>query len=464
MDRPRIALAGTSSFVGAALAEALAPHSDLRILTRSMARRTPAEGVELRPCDHFSRGELTAALQGVDAAVYLVHNHDPSARLDQARTNDMDLLVADNFAWAAERAGLKQILTRAPLLAEPDRPAARNARERLEALAARATPLTVLRTGLVIGPGGELAKLLARMVRRLPVIPLPGLAQTELRPLTLAGFIEAVQHCLGNPATYGQAFDVFGPEGISLRGMLAEAAALQGRTARTASWPAMPEGLFAALLRLQQPGLHPNFLAYLLDLLAAGTRGEANVVSDRVAANWTPVRESLAEAVRSGGPPTARRHDDAAIRQASRVRSIQRLHLPEHRDAEWVAERYFTWLGTLMRAFIRTERDADGSWTVRQRPGGLTLLRLEFKPGHSTPDRRLYFITGGALARILGGRTARLEFRDLLGGRACMVAIHDFDPALPWFVYRISQAVMHGLVMKGFQGHMEQVAEGGPRL
>jgi hypothetical protein len=76
----------------------------------------------------------------------------------------------------------------------------------------------------------------------------------------------------------------------------------------------------------------------------------------------------------------------------------------------------------------------------------------------------MYFITGGALARALGGRTARLEFRDLLGGRFTLFAIHDFNPALPWFFYRYTQAIIHGLVMKGFQGHMEQAAEGGPML
>jgi hypothetical protein len=92
------------------------------------------------------------------------------------------------------------------------------------------------------------------------------------------------------------------------------------------------------------------------------------------------------------------------------------------------------------------------------------LLALTFQPTHSTPDRRMYFITGGVLARFLGGRTARLEFRDLLGGRYSMFAIHDFDPSLPWVFYRFTQAVIHGLVMKGFQGHMEQLAEGGPTL
>jgi uncharacterized protein YbjT (DUF2867 family) len=435
-----------------------------------MARAmTGGEDVEVRPCDHFSRKELEASLQDVDYAVYLVHNRDPSARLDQAQSRDMDLLVADNFAWAAARAGVKQILCRAPLLAKPDRSAARNARDLEEVLASRGVPVTVLRTGLVVGPGGELSKLLVRLVQRLPVIPLPRLADTPLRPITLDGFLEAVQHCVGNPGTYGEGFDVFGPEPVSLRAMLEETAALLGRNTRFLDWPGMPEGLFAALLRVQNPRLHPDFLTYLLDMFSAGTEGVDNPVADKVAQGWRPFRQTLEAAVRAErqgapGPQPQRVQDDEAIRQMGRVRSIQRLHLSGQRNAEWVAERYFAWLGVLMGFFIQTERDVEGSWTVRLRPGGLTLLHLAFKPSHSSPDRRMYFITGGALARVLGGRTARLEFRDLLGGRFSMVAIHDFDPALPWAFYRFTQAVIHGLVMKGFQGHMEQLAEGGPRL
>jgi hypothetical protein len=147
-----------------------------------------------------------------------------------------------------------------------------------------------------------------------------------------------------------------------------------------------------------------------------------------------------------------------------RVRSIQRLHLPQGKTAEWVAERYFPWLGTLLGFFVATERDSEGSWTVRQKLSTRILLHLEFKPEYSSPERRMYFITGGALARVLGGRSARLEFRDLLNDRFTLVAIHDFNPALPWFFYRFTQAVIHRLVMTGFQGYMEQKAEGGPML
>ncbi len=464
--RPRVALAGTSGFIGAALCEALGARFDLRILTRSMARHALGAEDEIRPCDHFSRKELKAALAGVDYAVYLVHNRDPSARLDQARTQDMDLLVADNFAWAAAQNGVRQILCRAPLVANPDRPTARDARELQAVLASHGVPLTLLRTGLVVGPGGQLARLLNRLVR-LPVLPLPRLADQEVRPLHLATLLAAFTHCVGNISTFGETYDVFGAEAITLRRMLEEAATLQGRSPRLVAMPGLSERRFAALLRTLCPRLHPVFLTYLLDLFAAGKQGTANPVQQAATRDWQPLRTTLdrsLEAVPAGEAQPGRARDDEVIRQLRRVRSIQRLRLPEGRNAEWVAERYFPWMGALMRLFVTTERSPDGSWTVRQRLLHMPLLHLTFKPTHSSPTRRMYFITGGALAGALGGRTARLEFRDLLQGRFTLFAIHDFNPALPWAFYRVTQAVIHGLVMKGFQGHLEQYAEGGPGL
>ncbi|NWJ41975.1 MAG: NAD(P)H-binding protein [Geothrix sp.] len=470
-SRPRVALAGTSGFIGAALCEALGDRFDLRILTRSLTRTAPRAQDEVRSCDHFSRLELARALEGVDYAVYLVHNRDPSARLDQAQSRDMDLLVADNFAWAAARNGVRQILCRAPLLAASERPTGRDAREREEVLASRGVPLTVLRTGLVVGPGGELARLLVQMVQSLPRIPLPHLATNEIRPLSLEALLRAFQHCVGRAETFGGSFDVFGPEPTSLRRMLEDTADLLGRPVHFAPWGDLSQGAFAALLKRLNPSLHPVFVTYLLDMFSAESHGEANPVQQAVTRDWTPLKQCLGRSLQQSlravegeatGPQRAL--DDETLRQLGRVRSIQRLRLPQGRNAEWVAERYFPWLGALMKLFVATERDADGSWTVRMRLTRLRLLRLDFKPTHSTPDRRMYFITGGALARMLGGRTARLEFRDLLGGRFTLVAIHDFNPALPWFFYRYTQAAMHGLVMKGFQGHMEQAAEGGPML
>lgn len=463
MTLARIAVAGTSGFIGAAVCEALVKKFEVVALTRSMARSEkgePGSGIQLRACDHYSRKELEVALQGVDYAVYLVHNRDPSARLDQAKTRDRDLLVADNFARAAAKAGVKQIVYRAQLL--PTESWHTDVRTELEeVLAAHGVPVTVLRTTLVVGSGGELTRLLVRMVKGLPVLPLPRSAETGIRPISLTDLLVAIDHCVGNPETFGGKFPLIGADRMTFREMLEDTAQALHREPRILSLRLLGDRFFAFLLRVLNPTLHLEFLAYLLGTMASEMEGQENQVERVVALKAMPFRDTLLASVRSEGAslkPAHRAQDDDFLRNDTRVRSIQRMSLPAERNAAWMADHYFAWLGMLVPFFLKTERDSEGSWTVYANPGRIRMLALDFKPTHSSPDRVMYFITGGLLARFLGGRTARLEFRDFLMGRFTIVAIHDFNPALPWYFYRFTQAVIHGIVMKGFQRHMAKLA------
>lgn len=469
MAAARIAVAGTSGFIGAAVCEALAQKYEVVALTRSMARsgqEAPGDGVRLIPCDHYSRKELEVALQGVDYAVYLVHNRDPSARLDQATSRDRDLLVADNFARAAAKTGVKQIVFRAQFLPTGcDHPVARSRRELEQVLASHGVPVTVLRTNLVVAPGGELARLLVGMVERLPVILLPRSAQTGIRPIALADLLAAVDHCVGNPETYDREYPILGPDRMTFRRMIEDTAATLHRKPRIMMLRPLSDRSFARILRLLNPSLHLEFLTYLHGTMAFEIEGEENPVEQVVARQATPFRETLLASVRAeserapaAAQPAQRRQDDEILRRDSRVRSIQRMALPVGKNAAWMADHYFAWLGTLLPPFLVTERDPQGSWTVFARPGRIRILAMNFKPTHSSPDRVMYFITGGVLAKFLGGRTARLEFRDFLEGRFTLVAIHDFNPALPWYFYRFTQAVVHGLVMRAFQRHLDRLA------
>jgi hypothetical protein len=83
---------------------------------------------------------------------------------------------------------------------------------------------------------------------------------------------------------------------------------------------------------------------------------------------------------------------------------------------------------------------------------GIPLLVLAYAPDRSTPDRQLFFVTGGALSRK--DFRGRFELRQVLDGRTLMTAIHDFAPRLPWFIYVLSQAQFHAWVMAAFRRHL----------
>ena len=181
-NRSCVAITGAAGFVGSALCEAL--ESKTRVV--ALGRRFPPPsgapsdliengnaGIERRRCDLFSIPETELALKGADVAVYLVHSMSPNARLTQGSFENLDLLLADNFARAARQAGVKRIVYLGGLLpSDPSRGLSPHLQSRLEvehALAAHGVPVTAIRAGLIVGAEGSSLNLLVRLVERLPL-------------------------------------------------------------------------------------------------------------------------------------------------------------------------------------------------------------------------------------------------------------------------------------------------------
>jgi len=61
-------------------------------------------------------------------------------------------------------------------------------------------------------------------------------------------------------------------------------------------------------------------------------------------------------------------------------------------------------------------------------------------------------VTGGRLAAKT--ERGRLEFRVTPDGEHLLTAIHDFVPRLPWWLYLISQTLVHRWVMAQFGKHL----------
>ena len=172
----------------------------------------------------------------------------------------------------------------------------------------------------------------------------------------------------------------------------------------------------------------------------------------------TPVRRALEMALATKEEPKKALAGKPSVRALvvrkplSLVRSVQRMDLPEGRDAEWAAHEYMRWLPRALRGLVRAEVDENRDCRFVVFLLGLPLLVLTYAPSRSTPDRQLFFVTGGLLSR--SEQRGRFELRQVLDGRTLMTAIHDFGPRLPWFVYVQSQARFHGWVMAAFRRHL----------
>lgn len=471
--RPRLVIVGASGSIGTAVCRDLADDYEIVALTRFDARAgvpEPELPVVWRQCDLFSRVQSDAALEGADYVIYLVHTRLPSARLDQAQCEDMDLLIADNFARAASRHSVKQIICLRGLLPDGEMPPElwQRRREVMHALGAHGTPVTVLRASLVVAPGSTGVNLIASLVTRAPIVPVPRWALGRKQPIALHDFLRAVRHCVGNPDSYNQSFDIGGPKILDWRHILKDAAELLGSKAPIVIVPWLPRRLYALWIRYTSRATHPAMIRLLIEDLHYDTVARDNPLQRLIALDAIESRKAIEPYVTESQRHRLRNPRSAILsvhgeqlRESGSVRSIQRLRLPAGRNATWVAHRYFRWLPRAVWPLVVYETERDGLQQVHFRFMRLPILTLTFQPQFSSSDRRMYFITGGLLASGPRNGRGRMEFHDVLDGHYTIAAIHDFAPSLPWKIYQATQAVVHGIVMRAFQRYMERLARRG---
>jgi uncharacterized protein YbjT (DUF2867 family) len=211
----RILLTGVSGYVGAALAPRLRRDGhELRGFARSPARVTAA-GIELDDLvigDAVAGSGLAAAMDGVDAAYYLIHSMEERAG---GGFPELERRAAAHFAAAARAAGVRRVVYLGGLV-PGDGHASRHLASRLaveEALLAAAPEALALRASIVIGARSRSFRFLVRLIERLPVLALPAWRENRTAPIDGRDVLEYLARAATAPAALtGRSWDIGGPE------------------------------------------------------------------------------------------------------------------------------------------------------------------------------------------------------------------------------------------------------------
>jgi len=213
---------GASGFVGSHLISALVEQGhDARAMTRHPdtyhGAGTPTFG------DVADQDSLRAALDGMDAAYYLVHS------LDSDDFEQRDAEAATAFGHAAKDAGVRQIIYLGGLGDLDDNLSAhlRSRRDVEKFLGVGGVPVTVLRAAVVIGHGGISWEITRQLVDHLPAMVTPKWVNTKTQPIALPDVIRYLVGVLDNPAALGKVFEIGGPEVLSYVDMMRRAAKVQ---------------------------------------------------------------------------------------------------------------------------------------------------------------------------------------------------------------------------------------------
>ena len=454
MRKKKIAIAGATGFVGRWFIERYKSKYDIIALSRRKVDGKDND-VHWREVDLFSISSSIEALKGVDYAVYLVHSMQPSTRLNQASFEDTDLLLADNFSRAASVCKVKQIIYLGGILPKDDKSLSKHLKSRYEVeqvLGSRNTPLTTIRAGIIIGPGGSSFKIIKKLVHNLPIMACPKWTLSKNQPADLELALNAIDVVIGKDSFFHQFIEIGGDEVVTYMEILKKTADVMGKKRWIFSVPFFSLGMSKLWVGLFS-GSSTDFVSPLIESL----KHEMTLNPDHSLnqKNSISINKSIEKALHQEKTiPTLPLFTLSQSKPKNTVRSVQRISNPAKKSAPWVAQQYPIWLSSTFQSLIKVENHEP---RLRFILFGVCLLQLDYVDERSDVNRQLFYITGGFLTKRkdLGW----LEFRSILGGAYIITAIHEFVPRLPWFIYRFTQAKSHSIVMKRFENYISKMHE-----
>ncbi|MEI2727044.1 MAG: SDR family oxidoreductase [Verrucomicrobiota bacterium] len=479
MDKPgHILLTGATGYVGGRLLPLLVADGwRVRCLARQpehLSPRVPA-GVEVVPGDLLDAASLSAAMQGVEAAFYLVHSMGATGDFET-----QDRLAAENFAAAARAAGVQRMIYLGGLGEdEPDLSAHLRSRHEVgERLRAHGVPVIEVRASIIIGSGSLSFEMIRALVERLPVMVMPRWVRVTAQPIAIGDVLAYLRAALSLKMNGSVIVEIGGPDQVTYAELMREYARQRGLRRWMIPVPLLTPRLSSLWLGLVTP-LYARVGRKLVDSLRHPT-----VVRDDSAQRLFPmkpvgVREAITRALRNEDSSFAQtRWSDALSAAASAPRHWGGTRLGNR----LVDSRFAQVAASPARVFAAIERIGGGTgwyyatwlWTLR---GWLDLIMggVGMRRGRRDPERlrvgdtldcwRVEAIQPDQRLRLaaemkLPGR-AWLEFEvqsDGYGTRLRQTA--TFDPLGLWgLAYWYGVWPLHQLVFAGMLRGIARAAE-----
>jgi uncharacterized protein YbjT (DUF2867 family) len=229
----KVLVTGATGYIGGRLVPRLLEAGfEVRCMTRDRDQLSLApwrDEVEVVEADVLDPATLPGALDGCDAAYYLIHSMAGSRDFV-----DADRRGAEHFRDAAATARLKRIVYLGGLGSDEHRLsehlASRHEVGRL--LRSGDTPVTALRAAVIIGSGSLSFEMIRHLTEVLPVMGRPRWIKTLCQPIGIRDVLSILVAAIDDPDDEDHVYDIGGPDVLSYEELMqtyAETAGLRRR-------------------------------------------------------------------------------------------------------------------------------------------------------------------------------------------------------------------------------------------
>jgi uncharacterized protein YbjT (DUF2867 family) len=207
-------ITGSTGFVGRHIARELGSRGlKVRCLARTTSDLTPLSGLDVEICrgDVTDEASLETALQGVDSVVHLV------AVIREAKDASFEIINyggTKNLIHAAKRQGVKRFVYMSNLGAGPDRcfPLLYTKWRAEEEVRNSGIDFVILHPSVIFGRGDGFVRVLAGVIRRMPLVPIIGSGKTRFQLISVEDVAACVAQSLEDERTTNKSFPLGGPE------------------------------------------------------------------------------------------------------------------------------------------------------------------------------------------------------------------------------------------------------------
>lgn len=218
----KILLTGANGYIGRRLLTTLLNNGHhvvccVRDKNRFDISRYDYGKVEVLEVDFLDKNSLEKIPGDIDLAYYLIHSMSAS-------TNDFASLEkksAENFRDVIQATSARQVIYLSGIINNKELSkhlASRKAVE--EILNTGSYRLTTLRAGIVIGSGSASFEIMRDLVEKLPLMVAPRWLNTKSQPIAVQNVIEFLTGVMLNEETYGNSYDIGGPDVLTYKQML----------------------------------------------------------------------------------------------------------------------------------------------------------------------------------------------------------------------------------------------------